>query len=799
MAKRTYRAALAVTGVARRTLAVASTLALVATVAVWLSQAAPLAAAQALGGGEKLTLNLSANNAWPFNPSADTFSPDALLDLRYLNEKIAGQTGFVRTTPDGDFATGDGKPLRFWAVNSDVGREPWVERPLWPRESTDVAQHARFLAKRGVNLVRLHRQIAPNVERTPKAAITDINTQERDGIWRTVAAMKREGIYTAVSPFWSQQFKLSPAWNVPGDTKQTAHGLLFFDPTLRQAYKAWWRALLEPVNPYTGVPLAADASVALWQLQNEDSLLFWTLEGIQGPQRDALERLFAAFVVRKHGSIPNALKAWQGEQDKRDLTTAGQTALHQLALLPTWEMTLDPTSFKPGRRARLADQTEFLTRTMDDFNREMVDFLRRDLKVRAPINAGNWKTASVERLNDAERWSYRAGDVDAVNIYTGGVHRGAQAGWAITPGDTYTDASVLKQPWRLPLALRQGQGRPMIVSEGTWPMPTQYGAEAPLLIAAYSGVSGVDAYVWFAWNSNGFEAPRSANGYLLSHAKWSAARPELLGAFPAAALMHRRGDVTRGPPTLVASSEAALWQRDASAPPELASFDPNRDEEWLMKASGGGAAGADRSAFLTGPVQVTHAPLAPAPKHLLSNKPGGSQGPPQVTWRPDAGWLRVDTARTQAVAAHFTQVPKHVLSDVTVESTNAFASVVVTSMSDAPLTQAPRVLVQVTTRARPAGWRDEAALLDAVEGKPDSKAAKLPGRRITDIGAAPWSVEHTSVSISIANPHLTRATSLDANGMPNGTLPVLQRDGRSHVTLPKTATHVLLQRTLAGP
>jgi hypothetical protein len=102
-------------------------------------------------------------------------------------------------------------------------------------------------------------------------------------------------------------------------------------------------------------------------------------------------------------------------------------------------------------------------------------------------------------------------------------------------------------------------------------------------------------------------------------------------------------------------------------------------------------------------------------------------------------------------------------------------------------------LVQVTTRARPAGWRDEVAQLDALEGKPDSKAAKLPGRRITDIGAAPWWVEHADVSISIANPNLTRAILLDANGMTAGTVPVQQRDGRLHVTLPKDAMHVVLQ------
>src|SRR5580704_8447434 len=46
---------------------------------------------------------------WAFDPPTDTFSPSALLDLRYLNEKTAGETGFVRRTPDGGgFALGNG-------------------------------------------------------------------------------------------------------------------------------------------------------------------------------------------------------------------------------------------------------------------------------------------------------------------------------------------------------------------------------------------------------------------------------------------------------------------------------------------------------------------------------------------------------------------------------------------------------------------------------------------------------------------------------------------------------------------
>ena len=99
---------------------------------------------------------------WAFQPARDEFRPDALLDLRSLNEKQAGESGFVKVDANGDFVLGNGKPVRFWAVNTNVGREkPFVARPLWPEAEPDLAHHARFLAKRGVNMVRLHAHLNP--------------------------------------------------------------------------------------------------------------------------------------------------------------------------------------------------------------------------------------------------------------------------------------------------------------------------------------------------------------------------------------------------------------------------------------------------------------------------------------------------------------------------------------------------------------------------------------------------------------------------------------------------------------
>jgi hypothetical protein len=48
---------------------------------------------------------------WSFSYPGDKFTDNALLDLRYLNEKVAGENGFIQLSPDGNsFQTENGKP-----------------------------------------------------------------------------------------------------------------------------------------------------------------------------------------------------------------------------------------------------------------------------------------------------------------------------------------------------------------------------------------------------------------------------------------------------------------------------------------------------------------------------------------------------------------------------------------------------------------------------------------------------------------------------------------------------------------
>ena len=75
---------------------------------------------------------------------------------------------------------------------------------------------------------------------------------------------------------------------------------------MQKGFKAWLKALYTRKNPYTGLTLAEDPAVAIIELQNEDSLLWWGFSNIKGDAQILLRRLFADFLKKKYGSLEKA-------------------------------------------------------------------------------------------------------------------------------------------------------------------------------------------------------------------------------------------------------------------------------------------------------------------------------------------------------------------------------------------------------------------------------------------------------------------------------------------------------------
>ena len=603
-----------------------------------------------------------------------------------------------------------------------------------------------------MNLVRLHTQISPDVSKP----LNSINTDEREYIWRAVAAYRKEGIYTCLSPYWGVPMKFAKDSGIDGDPNQSALGLLFFDPKLQTAYKAWLKALLSETNPHTGIPLAKDPAIAVLQIQNEDSLLFWTVNAIQGPQRKNLGKLFAKFAIKKYGSLQNIATAWGDAKLPGDDFRSATLDFYNI-----WELTQVRTG---NMGVRVADQAEFYTRTMYDFNASIVRYLREDLGCKQLVNAGNWRTADSARLNDLERYSYTAGDVDAVNRYFTGQHRGPNEGWAIMNGDKYTNASVLQDPGPFPLNIKQTIGRPMMITESSWVMPNAFASEAPLLVSAYQSLTGLGAYFWFATGDDEWTPPSSANGYTASQAKWILGTPDTLGMFPAAALAYRKGYVKRANPVVTEQrSFDDLWNRRAPLIAETDGFDPNRDSRDISPKSLVRTA-IDQRAYLVGPVQVKFgsdpalSSVRPLESYVTQSGTSIRSATSEVKLDTRLQSCTVDSSSAQGVAAFFENQSEYKLSDIDFTCQNRYGSALAVAMDGKPMRASSQILVQFCSTVRPTNWQEKAAQIDIGQGK------SVPGFEVTNFGTSPWQVTSPQLTIHIRNPRLRSAVALDENG-----------------------------------
>lgn len=761
---------------------------------------------------------------WSFAPERDPLSDDALLDLRFLNEDAAGEHGFIRLSDDGfSFVRGDGEPIRFWggtdyvqreafqmiryherqieryrnegrseAVEEEIKRLEEARRQAWE----DLRHHARFLAKRGVNIVRWHGHLPASLSRSEAEAgrelkLSDIDEEALDQAFRLVAAMKEAGIYSILSPYWGSHTKIQPGWDLPDPENDNLSALVFFVPEVKAAYKAWLKDLYTRPNPYTGVPLKDDPAVAIIQLQNEDSMLFWTMQRVHGEAEMILRQRFADWLREKYGSLDGARKAWENYEytfpASPDNWEAGLPGLFIV-----WEFTRDAMAEKggqPGFRQRRADQLQFFTEVMYDFNREIAQYLREELGCKQLINAGNWKTCDPVLVEDAERYSYTANEVIGKNHYFSGLHTGRTRGWQILPDHIFTNLSAARQPRDLPTCIKQVWEHPFIIPESLWVPPNRYESEGPVIVASQQCLNGVDTFFWFA--NGAVEWVPAVRGQNVT--KWTYATPMQLGQFPAAALMYRRGYVRQGEPVVIERRRLDdIWQGRLPLLAETPAYDPNRDEGDFA-ADLNLDSPIDPLVFLVGPVFAEYdadpadTMVSDYQEYIDRQRQIVRSNTDQIAIDYGRGVYTVDAPQAQAAVGFLGSVGAVELADVDIRCGNDHASLAVVSLDGKPLARSEKLLVQAGTFQRPAGWKVERIELVIDEEPTDAY-------RIMDTGEEPWQIRKIEATVSVANDAVTRAVQLDANGMPQQEVQCTRRDGRITVDLPPDTLYLLLTR-----
>ncbi|MBI1373400.1 MAG: hypothetical protein GC159_11780 [Phycisphaera sp.] len=729
----------------------------------------------------------SEEGTWAFEPGHDAFTDKAMLDLRWLNEKRSGETGFVHLAADGNsFVRGDGQPIRFWASGTDAYN--------FTPEQMDT--HCRWMAKLGVNMLRVHTTFADTKE---GAKITDVDGRKIDAVHRLIKAAKDNGIYITISPYYPNH-DVPKSWELDGyDKGGKPWGALFIDPKLQDAYRAWTRELYTRKNPYTGLSIAEDPTVAILQVVNEDSMFFWTLQGVPQAQKDKLAAQFADWLRTRYGTLDKARDAWGGDAAKwngDDVDTG------VLGLIDTWQMTQDNQKSKFG--VRLRDQLRFMAEHQRAFYASMGKYVREQLGCHQLLNATNWRTANDLKLKEIERWTYAALDIDAENEYYGSdyQHQGPNDGYRVDPGDYIVNESVLHKPLELTANFKSQRGHPFIVTETSWKNPNLYQTEGPLLISAYQSLNGTDAVFWFSaddvtWRLDPRRTFWRVGKDDFAQHKWSCTVPSIAGMWPAAALMYRNAYIRPGDVVVdEVRSTDALWdrQRPLIDDNEIGGISREQDELKAARTSDGNVS---RAAFLVGqvryelggdPAQTKIADLSP---HLDAERGRVTASNGQLAWDYKTGLVTIDAPAAQGVVGFCKAAGgRFELSDVTIESANAYATITAVSMDGRPLRESGRVLVQVGTTSRPTGWVTEPA--DFVF----RKRFTIAGERIVHTGHPPFLLKNTEATITLRNGTINAASLLDPNGYPVEPLtlaPTGEGDTRRiSLKLPANAMYVVL-------
>ena len=737
----------------------------------FLLTAGPFTARGKLKPGEKVD---RAPPGWfAFEPDADPFAP-APLDLRSLNEAFAGQQGFIQVKGDSFVHEKTGQPVRFWAVN--VGDE------LLGNDPADLDHLARRLAKLGVNMVRLQTPLWREDD------VTRIDRAKLDRIQRLVAALKKQGIYLTLSSFW-------PYWlaakGVPGleglGGDKRAFALPFFNPRLQEMQRSWWREALTAPNPYTGLPLVRDPTLAFVEILNEDGMFFWTFTpyaGVPAPQMEILEKLFGRWLETKYGGVDRALTSWSGgkllEMLGRGKVPGDDAAGGRAGFLPLAEMLA-------RRDGRARDTAEFLTGLQRRYYDQMYGFLKNDLGFRGSVTGSNWITADGRVFGPLDKWSNAGCDFMDRHGYYSGPHEGESAGWAISVGDRYNDASALlfetgdqgQRSFNLPIMDLAYNGKPSTISELNWTPPNRARADLPVVAAAYGALQGSDGFFFFQ--------AREID-WAQALGKFSISDPAARGQFPATALIFRQGLVKRaGVAREIAPRLSDLYQLKGipiSAPQNLDAFrkhdvPPGQAIEIPQPGS------IDPLAFLVGRVEVNvteaggSAQAVDLSRFIDRDRKIVRSITGELMWDYGRGLVTIDAPAAQGATGFLARAGQLSFADVTIASSVDYGSILLVAMDGQPLASSRRMLLQVMSEDANSGW-------------------SAPGtgvRAIVDIGGPPIVVKTLDGHVSLKRPDAAslKVRALDFNGYAT-TGTKLPANGARDIALSPTTFYYIIEK-----
>jgi hypothetical protein len=429
-----------------------------------------------------------------------------VVDMSFLNEKEAGETGFL-SVKDGHFVTGAGDPIRFFGDNLTFGG-------CFQHKDTSTLLAARF-QKLGYNVIRFHHmdnRSAPGG--LWNEAMDAFDPEQLDKLDWLIFQLKRNGIYTNLNLHVSRIY--------PGVDYEENRAFVFgkridhFYRPYIEMQKEYAKMLLTHKNPYTGNTYANEPAVGFVEVNNENSILSrWTaLSDLKGDHRVALAEIWHKFLVDNGKGRDN------------------------------WDIYKIIDQFETGSTAEQKEMFwKFLVETELSYAKEMIEFLKNDIDVKMPVSesqasysgmAGIYREAKYADFIDMHaywqhpRWLGRAWD---------------RNNWEIGNTSMASDpkGGTLKR-----FSQHRVKGMPLTISEYDHPAPTFYCAEMYPMMNSVAAFQDWDGIYHFNYSPN--SKIGLINGY------FSASAHPLKQIFiPVGAILYRMPTISVGPSVITLS------------------------------------------------------------------------------------------------------------------------------------------------------------------------------------------------------------------------------------------------------
>jgi hypothetical protein len=671
---------------------------------------------------------------------------ETALDMSFLLDPPSGKNGFLTVQGDKFFFT-DGTSARFWGANL-------AGEACFP-DKEEAEEMAGLISRLGYNIVRLHHidVVAPWSDKVIRRSLfggqqptttRKVDAEMIDRLEYLWFCLKEKGVYIKLSHLSSRMIMKGDGFQGPDEAfDDVGFGLKLeggFDPFLIGLQQEYLQQLLTHKNPYTGMSMLDDPTMAMMEIINEDALLYYGVgdgfSTLSDYYTQMLQSLFNNWLKVQFGSTAAIAERWSSPDTiRKGLLSNESLEKMNIQLLSN----IIYGDLKGWNEQRVKDSYRFLYEKQLGYYQSMYAFLRK-LGVKCPVTGSNhWINKPADLLANShmdfiDRHTYWQHPTNSFNYDTGQVTGPLPMVRSDYAGNIGS------------LASRRVYGLPYTASEWHNPLPNKFRSEGPVIMAAVACLQDWHP-MQYALAITTEKNPQMINSFEFIY------DPSHMNVVTAASLMFHRGDFRE--------AEMAYYE----IIPENIALDPLASIKIHPLIALSGKYGIAFQELAPGVIDSSLLQYVNDTNNTCFRTESGD-----MQWDIARGLVIFNSAFTQGFAG-FTGGQPVECDDVSLDVDNQFAVVIVTSLTDLPVAESGHILI---TTSGDSQWK----------GVKFNKDGKVIQR-----GYPPFIMEPITGSITLPLDNGCTVYKLSTSGRRLDQIPAVKTDQGIMISLQKDCLH----------